>query len=79
MATGIPTPRSDADLLIVLDAAEQPALRDRIPGMLAALSPLPGPVDLFVLTAEELDQAQQRGDPLVREALGNGFDLLHDD
>jgi hypothetical protein len=79
MAAGIPTPRSDADLLMVVDAADHPDVRDRLPAMLAALSPLPCPIDLIVLTAEEVAQAQQRGDPLVREALGKGFDLLRED
>jgi predicted nucleotidyltransferase len=76
LAVGTPTPRSDADLLIVLAASEHGQARDRVPGVLAALSPLPCPIDLFVLTADELVQAQERGDPLVREALANGVDLL---
>jgi predicted nucleotidyltransferase len=75
LAHGTPTPRSDADLLIVVEASEQVQPRDRVPAMLAALSPLPCPVDLFVLTGDELVAAEQRGDPLVREALSHGIDL----
>jgi hypothetical protein len=43
--------------------------------MLAALSPLPCPVDLFVLTRGELEDAERRGDPFVREALTHGIEL----
>jgi uncharacterized protein len=76
LAAGIPTPRSDADLLIVVDASDCAHVRDRIPPMLAAMSPLPCPVDLVVLTTEELGRAQKDGDPVVREALTYGVDLL---
>jgi predicted nucleotidyltransferase len=76
LTTGIPTPRSDADLLIVVDTADHPEMRDRIPAMLAALSPLPCPIDLFVLTAEEVERARTCGDALVREAFSQGVDLL---
>ena len=44
--------------------------------MLRALRPLPCPVDLFVLTSEELDRYAREGHPLVREALEHGRDLL---
>lgn len=43
--------------------------------MLAALSPLPCPVDLSVLTADEFERARGDDDPLVREALASGIDL----
>ena len=76
MANGIPTPRSDADLLIVVGSSEHAQARDRIPSMLAAMSPLPCPVDLFVLTEDELAVGEARGDPIVREALANGVELL---
>lgn len=76
LAHGIPTPRSDADLLIVVDRSEQPEPRDRIPEMLRALRPLPCPVDLVVVTAEELERHTGEGHPLLREALAHGEDLL---
>ena len=44
--------------------------------LLAVLSPLPCPMDLFVLTRDELERARQEGAPLVREALSHGIDLL---
>ena len=75
LAAGIPTPRSDADLLVVLAESDHPQPRDRVPEVLRALMPLPCPVDLFVLTSEELDRYAREGHPLVREALEHGRDL----
>jgi len=45
--------------------------------MLDALSPLPCPVDLVVWTIEEFEQAQRVRQPLAREALEHGIDLLN--
>lgn len=75
LAAGIPTPRSDADILVVVEASQQRG-RDRLPDILSAMSPLPCPVDLHVVTVDELANARERGDPLLREAMKNGFDLL---
>jgi predicted nucleotidyltransferase len=76
LVSGIPTPRSDADLLVVLSVSDHPEPRDRVPEVLRALRPLPCPVDLFVLTSEELDRYAREGHPLVREVLERGRDLL---
>jgi predicted nucleotidyltransferase len=76
LASGIPTPRSDADLLIVLEASPHDAPRDRVPEVLEALAPLPCPVDLFVLTAAELEAACGAGGGVVATALSSGVDLL---
>jgi predicted nucleotidyltransferase len=76
LVKGIPTPRSDADLLVVVTESEQSEPRDRVPEMLRALMPLPCPVDLFVLTTQELERYASDGNPLVREALEHGRDLL---
>lgn len=73
---GIPTPRSDADILVVLQSSDAIRPIDRVPQVLAAMSPLPCPVDLFVWTAEEFRSAQREGTPLLREALEHGLDLL---
>lgn len=48
------TARSDADLVVVVDHAEDPPHLRPAPYLLA-LSPTPVPVDLFVLTEDELD------------------------
>ena len=41
LVEGIPTPRSDADLLVVLSESDQRLPRDRVPEVLSALMPLP--------------------------------------
>jgi predicted nucleotidyltransferase len=76
LASGIPTPRSDADLLVVLETSPHTSPRDRVPAVIKALSPLPCPVDLFVLTSAEMERGQTEGSPLLRVALGSGVDLL---
>ena len=76
LVAGIPTPRSDADLLVILDSSPHREPRDRVPGLLLVLSPLPCPVDLFVLTAAEVERAAEQGSPLLRVALATGADLL---
>lgn len=76
MAVGVPTPRSDADLLAIVAASEFEDPRERIPPVLSALSPLPCPIDLIVLTEDEVARRVAAADPLLREALSNGIDLL---
>ena len=76
LVAGIPTPRSDADLLVVVSGSPHREPRDRIPELLRSLSPLPCPLDLHVLTDDELERGERQGDPLVREALAHGRDLL---
>ena len=73
---GTPTPRSDADILVVVETSEHSQARDRVPELLGALSPLPCPIDLTVLTREEFERARREEVPLVREALANGLELL---
>jgi predicted nucleotidyltransferase len=76
LASGIPTPRSDADLLVILESSPIARPRERMPEVLRALAPLPCPVDLVVLTEEEVERARVAGDPLVGVALARGIDLL---
>jgi predicted nucleotidyltransferase len=76
LVAGIPTPRSDADLLVVLSESPHAEPRDRVSEVRRALMPLPCPVDLFVLTSDELDRYRREGHPLVREACEHGRDLL---
>jgi hypothetical protein len=44
--------------------------------MMRTLRPLPCPVDLFVLTADEFERHAREHDPLVRQVLHHGRDLL---
>ncbi len=76
LVSGTPTPKSDADLLVVVRDSPHEQPRDRIPEALRALGPLPCPVDLFVLTREEVVRARNEGSPLLREALTKGLNLL---
>src|SRR5262249_11728849 len=76
LVSGIPTPRSDADLLVIVERSPHDEPRDRVPEVLRALSPLPCPVDLFVLTSDELERFRAEGSPFVRVALESGEDLL---
>ena len=78
LTSGIPTPQSDADILVIVASSEYSEMRDRIPALLAAMSPLPCSIDLFVLTVEEFERAQRDDDPLVREAVSHGVDLLNE-
>jgi predicted nucleotidyltransferase len=76
LVAGIPTPRSDADLLVIVAESDHLEPRDRVPEVVRALKPLPCPVDLFVLTTAELARYTSEKNPLVREALERGRDLL---
>lgn len=76
LVRGVPTPRSDADILVILWSSDIDQPRDRVPEVLAAMSPLPCPVDLFVWTADELGRAHRASMPLAREAMEHGLDLL---
>jgi hypothetical protein len=40
------------------------------------MAPLPCPIDLFVVTVEELDRALRERDPVAVLALESGLDLL---
>jgi len=76
LVTGSATPRSDADILVVLEDSSHDQPRDRVPEVLRALSPLPCPLDLFVLTSAEVERYQAEGSPLLRIAVSEGMDLL---
>ena len=76
LVAGTPTPRSDADILVVVDTSPHAQSRDRVPDLLRTMSPLPCPVDLFIVTKDEFERAREEGAPLVREAIANGIDLL---
>jgi predicted nucleotidyltransferase len=75
LAHGLAGPRSDADLLIEVASSAHAELRNRIPEMLEGLQPLPCPVDLFILTSEEL-QRREASIGVVRVALEHGIDML---
>ena len=76
LASGKPTPRSDADILVILETSPEREPRNRIPEVLRGLAPLPCPIDLHVLTREEVERYCREGSPLLRVALETGRDLL---
>ena len=76
LVSGVPTPRSDADLLIEVERSDHGEIRDRIPEALRALAPLPCPVDLFVLTSEEIERFSRSGSALLRVVLRDGLRLV---
>lgn len=74
VVSGIPTPRSDADLLVEVTNSTHADPRDRNADVIRAMSPLACPVDLFVYTTRELQELSDA--PLVTTALRDGVDLL---
>ena len=73
---GIPTPRSDADLLVEVAASDDADPRDRALAVLRAMAPRVCPIDLFVYTTAELETLEAERSPLVLTALRDGIDLL---
>jgi len=76
LVSGCATPRSDADILVIVETSPHDHPRDRVPQMLSAFSPLPCPIDLFVLTRAEVARYEEEKSPLLRIALTTGTDLL---
>ena len=76
LQTGGATPRSDADILVVLEDSTLADPRGHIPEVLRAMAPLPCPVDLFLITVGGLERAQHENSALARLALSTGIDLL---
>ncbi len=74
LVNGIPVPKSDADLLVIVDSSPFGDPRDRIPEMLRAFAPLPCPLHLFIWTTSELERESEP--PFARAALCSGIDLL---
>ncbi len=76
LVSGIPTPRSDADLLVIVGSTEHASRRDRVPEVLRALSPLPCPVDVHVMTGDEFERSYREENPFTREVVAHAMDLL---
>jgi predicted nucleotidyltransferase len=76
LASGNATPRYDADILVIVENSLYSVSRDRIPEMLQAFSPLPCPIDLYVLTRDEFERYRSAGSPLLRAAMDESICLL---
>ncbi len=73
-AHGTPTPRSDADLLVVV--GEEVDRRQVYDCCLAAFMSSPVPVDLFVQTWAEIEASQAEGRGLAASALRHALRLF---
>lgn len=76
LVSSTPTPRSDADLLVIVNSSPNDEPSDRAPEILRALVPLPCPIDLFVLTVDEFGRFEAEGSALLRTVRRTGLDLL---
>jgi predicted nucleotidyltransferase len=74
--SGIPAPRSDADLLVEVTESPHTHPRDRIPDVLRALSPLPCPIDLTVLSSDEIASERTAGSAFLEAVLAQGVVLF---
>ena len=75
LASGTPTPRSDADL-VVIQRSGAPRRMDRIPALLKLFGASPVPLDLHPYTEAEWEAAVARHDPFVLHVQRKGLDLL---
>ena len=66
-ASGVPTPKSDIDLLIVAEAPAEV--------LFPYFASLPVPVDIHVMTPEGFSKRKNTGKGIVREALNKGLRL----
>ena len=76
MVAGIPTPRSDADILVQVATSGYANPRDRVADIMRALRPIAFPIDIFVYTTDELSDPAIAGSGMVTAALRDGIDLL---
>lgn len=75
LAKGNYTPRSDADLCIILQGPDDHRPMDRVADFQAYFTRTPVPVDLLVYTREEVEQMRREGRRFVVEALEKGVTL----
>jgi predicted nucleotidyltransferase len=68
------TPRSDADVLIILKHDER-RMMDRISEFLTAFLPASVGVDVFPYTRAEVEKMQAEGNPFIKRALQESLDL----
>ena len=76
LATGRATPRSDADLLIVLSEHPEPLWFNRIPEYLEALPHAPVPIDVFPYLDRELEDRREAGDPFLARIEAEGIEVF---
>lgn len=75
LAKGNYSPRSDADICIILRGPDQRRPMDRIPEFLGHFLRAPVPVDLLVYTRAEVEQRLREGNRFVAEVVEQGVAL----
>lgn len=69
-ASGMPTPDSDVDLLVIMETEASGKERSWVVSRL--LIPRPFPVDILVRTPQEIERALAEGDVFIREIMAQG-------
>ncbi|OGO41785.1 MAG: hypothetical protein A2Z04_06250 [Chloroflexi bacterium RBG_16_57_9] len=69
-ASGMPTPDSDVDILVIMETALRPPERDLIVSDL--FRPRPCPMDILVYTPQEVQEQLRKRDPFIAEVLRTG-------
>lgn len=75
LAKGNYTPRSDADICIILRGDDPRRPMDRVPEFLDYFLRAPVPVDVLVYTQAEVERMRREGRRFVREVLEQGMTL----
>ena len=76
LATGRATPRSDADLMIVLSEHPEKQSMDRIPQYLEAFSKGPVPIDVFPFTTAEISGRRKKRDRFLATVESEGLEIF---
>lgn len=69
-ASGMPTPDSDVDLLVIMET--EASGKERSWAVSRLLIPRPFPVDILVRTPQEIERALAEGDFFIREIMAQG-------
>ena len=77
LAWGDPDEESDIDLLVIMDTDESRATRAIRLGRL--FRPRPAPLDILVMTPEEVTERVELGDPFIQDILSRGRVLFEAD
>ena len=75
LVTGRQTPRSDADICVILREEDQRRPMDRIPEFLGFFLKTPVPVDLLVYTRDEVEERLREGNRFLAEIVEKGMTL----
>jgi predicted nucleotidyltransferase len=74
-ARGVPTPRSDADILVVIDASAASSREQLKESCIEAFLAVSVPVEVFVLSSNEVEESVKSGRGLAATVLREGLAL----